>query len=78
MRVNESLLHILKRCLDHSDKTMLYSSRKEQELRSANSTDFVGMFAPLPDLHNSFTESLKQQVCANKQHYQFILSEFPP
>lgn len=77
MRVDESLLHILKRCLDHSGKTMLYSSRKEQELRSANSTDLVGMFAPLLDLHNSFTESLKQAF-ANKQHYHFILSEFPP
>lgn len=78
MCVDESILHILKRCLDHSGKTMLYSSRKEQELRRAKSTDFMGMFVPLPDLHNSFTESLKQQACANKQHYQFILSEFPP
>jgi len=44
----------------------------------------LGMFAPLPDLHNSFSElgaNTTQTACTNKWHYywaQFILSELSP
>lgn len=38
----------------------------------AFSTNFVGVFALLPDLHNSFSQSgakTTYTACANKQHY---------
>lgn len=37
------------------------------------STNFVGVFAPLTDFHNSISESgakTAQSVCANKRRYQ--------